>query len=55
MDELRELLKTIDVSRLSSNLSSLFDEALLNQQAKEMKYSPKYGQLWVKGKFIYET
>jgi len=35
MDELRELLKTIDVSRLSSNLSSLFDEALLNQQAKE--------------------
>lgn len=20
-----------------------------------LKYSPKYGQLWVKGKFIYET
>ena len=22
---------------------------------ERLKYSPKYGQLWVKGKFIYET
>lgn len=35
MDELTELLKTIDISTLSNNLSSLFDEALLSQQAKE--------------------
>jgi hypothetical protein len=35
MDELTELLKTIDVSKLSNNLSSLFDGALLNQQAKK--------------------